>query len=116
MRLTAEFWIAALLRRVFQDGGFGAVLRRGAAEAGAIFILERARDGSLNLYAPAPQSGYGPGEAGAERLFQLAEAGAPQETAERLIERELRFDPDCWVVEIEPGRSAASDLIRLVEP
>ena len=35
MRVTSDLWVAALLRRIFSEGGFGAVLRRGGDSAGA---------------------------------------------------------------------------------
>ena len=68
MRLTSEIWVSALVRRVFAQGGFAAIERRGAMEAGAIFIKWRDRDGGLRLFAPAPQAGYGE-ERPQERMF-----------------------------------------------
>ncbi|MEP2580565.1 MAG: DUF1491 family protein, partial [Roseibium sp.] len=38
MRVTSEFFVSALVRRVFGEGGFAAVSRRGAPEAGAVFV------------------------------------------------------------------------------
>ena len=58
MRVTSDLWVAALLRRIFSEGGFGAVLRRGGDSAGAIFIVMRDRMGEAVLYGPAPQTGY----------------------------------------------------------
>ena len=45
MRLTSDFWVSALMRRVFAEGGFAAVARRGASEAGAVFVVTRNRVG-----------------------------------------------------------------------
>ena len=56
MRITADLFVAQLIRRVFADGGFAAVERRGAEAAGAIFVVVRQRDGSVQLYAPAVQA------------------------------------------------------------
>lgn len=109
MRVTSEFWVSALSRRVFAEGGFAAVLRKGAAEAGAIFVVARERDGALALFGPAPQSDYAtarPGERGFARL-----PSASQEEVDARLEREARFDPDFWVVEIEPGRTPAETLL-----
>ncbi len=47
MRLTSEFWVAALVRRVNGTGAFAALSNKGAAEAGAIFIKFRNADGKL---------------------------------------------------------------------
>ena len=58
MRVTSDFWVSALLRRVFGAGGFAAVVNRGATEAGAVFVLARGRLGEVALYGPAPQTSY----------------------------------------------------------
>ncbi len=100
MRLTSEIFAAALVRRVFGDGGFAAIERRGAEAAGAVFVVARGRGGELALFGPAPQS---LADDGGERLF-LREAAADEEALRRRFEREARFDPDFWVVEIETDR------------
>ena len=97
MRLTSELFVAALLRRVFADGGFAAVERRGSEAAGAIFVVVRGRSGALQLFGPAPQTMAGEG---GERRF-LREAASDEDGLRQRLEREARFDPDFWVVEIE---------------
>ena len=109
MRLKSELFVSALLRRVFNLGGYAAVLRKGAEDAGAIFIRQRSRLGHETLYAPAPQSffdGPAPG-----RLFEIRLVEAEGEAVDQAIAREVRFDPDCWVVEIEvDGRGDLFDV------
>lgn len=100
MRLKADFFIAALIRRVFNGGGFAAVERHGADEAGAIFIRQRHRDGSVSLYGPAPQSFFSDADDGSRR-FEARLTRGEAEAAEALMAREIRFDPDLWLVEIE---------------
>lgn len=112
MRVTSELWIAALVRRVFSAGGFAAVVRRGATEAGAIFVTTRDRLGEVTLYGPAPQAAYD-SERPDDRFFALVEKGS-DETIDAHIQRELRFDPDIWVVELETD--GLSGLIPIVEP
>ena len=51
-------WVAAYLRRCQTEGIFGAVRRRGAEEAGAVFVKIGLLDGNAMLYAPAPQTVY----------------------------------------------------------
>lgn len=100
MRLTSEFFVSALLRRVANSGGFAAVLRRGFAEAGAIFIVQLHADGTSTFLAPASQSSFGAAKP-QDRLFQIVATGLdPHQVSDR-IDREGRFDPDLWVVEIE---------------
>ena len=100
MRITSEFWVAAYVRRRNAGGAFAAVLRRGASEAGAIFVKINRLDGTVDLYGPAPQVLIEEGDA-AGRLFEcLARATAERDIDERLA-RERSFDPDIWVVEVE---------------
>jgi len=115
MRLTTDFWVAALLRRVFGEGGFGAILNRGALEAGAVFILTRDRFGRSSLYGPAPQTSYDMARPG-ERQFSLLESDDDGTAIEKRLERERRFDPDIWVVEIEPGKTGIDDLVAITTP
>ena len=101
MRLKSSIWVAAYLRRCQTEGVFGAVRRRGAEEAGAVFVKIGLLDGSAMLYAPAPQTVYDESRP-AERIFVPASPQPQPETAvEERLARELRFDPDAWVVETE---------------
>jgi hypothetical protein len=113
-RVTSDFWASALMRRIFADGGFAAVTRRGAAEAGAIFLIARDRLGTLRLYGPAPQTSYDEDRPSERRFSLLVETVEESELSARLG-REMRFDPDVWIVEIEPGRLPLSELIEIVE-
>lgn len=97
-RLISDFWVAAYLRQAAHDGLVAVLRRRGAREAGAIFVKLDRLDGTAALYGPAPQSLTGTGESG--RLFQLILDADPLSIEERVL-REQRFDPDLWLVEIE---------------
>lgn len=103
MRLRSDIWVAAYLRRCGAEGANAVLRRRGAAEAGAIFVKIDRLDGSATLYGPAPQSAAMAPERGVERTF--ARAHKPEwigsgEADERL-DREIAFDPDLWIVEVE---------------
>ena len=54
MRLKAEIWVHAFLRRSFVQGMYGAVLRKGAAEAGAIYVVINRLDGTVRMLGPPP--------------------------------------------------------------
>src|SRR5712691_9927019 len=56
MRLKSAIWVAAYVRRCHVEGAFAAVRRRGAEEAGAIFVKLNRLDGTAELFGPAPQS------------------------------------------------------------
>lgn len=100
MRLTSEFWVSALMRRVRDEGGFAYLVRRGAQEAGTIFIKIRDRQDQYLLYAPAPQTEYDQGSTG-DRFFSLTMSVSDEAEINQRLESELRFDPDLWLVEIE---------------
>lgn len=115
LRVTTEFWVASIVRRAFSLGGFAAVTRRGAAEAGAVLIALRGRHGDITLYAPAPQTSYDR-ERPDERLFaEVLRTGEEEEVARR-VERELRFDPDLWVLELEAGEEEFLSLVGVTKP
>ena len=100
MRVTSALWASALVRRYFGVGAVATIARRGAEEAGAIFIILDRLDGTGDLYGPAPQSSFEEGRP-SDRLFQKVAAGDGLPAIGLRIEREARFDPDLWVVAIE---------------
>jgi hypothetical protein len=99
MRLKSEIWVHAYLRRWFVSGRFGAVLRKGAAEAGAVYVVVNRLDGTLNVFGPAPGPAYD--EEGERRWAAAAPGPIDALELSALIERLQRIDPDIWVVEIE---------------
>jgi hypothetical protein len=110
MRVTSELFVSALIRRVFSAGGFAAVERKGAAEAGAIFIRQRFRDGLETLYGPAPQAFFDE-ERPADRRFEIRLEKVEGNAIGDLVAREVRFDPDLWLVELETD--AVEGLIEI---
>ncbi len=100
MRVRSDLFVAALVRRVFSAGGFAAVEKNGVAEAGAIFVRQRFRDGSETLYGPAPQALMAE-EDRDSRLFEIRLARGEGQAIDALLERERRFDSDFWVLEVE---------------
>jgi hypothetical protein len=101
MRLKSSIWVAAYLRRCQTEGIFGAVRRRGAEEAGAVFVKVATLDGNAVLYAPAPQTVYDDSRP-IERLFAATSPQPiPESSVEERLANELKFDPDVWIVEIE---------------
>jgi len=101
MRLKSSIWVAAYLRRCQTAGVFGAVRRRGAEEAGAVFVKVATLDGKAMLYVPAPQTVYDDSRP-IERLFMpIAPDALLEPSVEERITKEIRFDPDAWIVETE---------------
>ena len=101
MRLKSSIWVAAYLRRCQTEGIFGAVRRRGAEEAGAVFVKLALLNGNAMLYTPAPQTVYDDSRP-VERIFAPVSREPVAELAvEERLAKEIRFDPDAWIVEIE---------------
>jgi hypothetical protein len=116
LRLRADIFVAALIRRVASEGAFAVLRRRGAAEAGAIFVKIDCLDGRTALFGPAPQTELAESlERGVDRVFARVHRGEwvePHE-AERRLKREIDFDRDLWIVEIEdPDGRAFVDLAK----
>jgi hypothetical protein len=103
-RLKSSIFVSAYIRRCSVEGATAVLRRRGAEEAGAVFVKVDSLDGSAALYGPAPQSLI-PGEGGGDRLFvRMTPPGATPLDAEERLAREIRFDPDLWIVEAEDRR------------
>ena len=101
MRLKSSIWVAAYLRRCQTAGIFGAVRRRGAEEAGAVFVKVALLDGNAMLYIPAPQTVYDHSRP-VERFFMpTSPEPVPEGSVEERLAREIRFDPDAWIIETE---------------
>jgi len=103
MRLTSEFWVAAYVRRCHVEGAYAVVSRRGAAEAGAIFVVLDHLDGRRTLFSSAPQSLIAAEQSG-ERMFVAVDGVDDAEAVQARLERERRFDPDLWIVDVEDRR------------
>ena len=100
MRLKSGIWVAAYLRRCASEGVVAVLRRRGSPEAGAVFIKIDRLDGTSTLYAPAPQS---EAREGFDRMFSRvhAEECIENDKIEAKLAREMNFDSDLWIVEVE---------------
>jgi hypothetical protein len=97
-RIRTDFWVAAHLRRCAGEGIDAVLRRRGAAEAGAIFVKLDRLDGTASLYGPAPQSLL---DEHGGRLFAPILDIVPAPQVDDRMSREIRFDPDLWWIEVE---------------
>lgn len=102
MRLKSGIWVAAYLRRCRSEGAEAMLRRRGADEAGAVFVKVSRLDGTADVFAPAPQTAFDEARP-ADRVFApaLKSQPAPDADAEAYLARQIKFDPDCWVIEVE---------------
>lgn len=100
MRLKSGIWVSAYLRRCAVENVPAIIVRRGHAEAGAIFIAVDRLDGTLNLYEPAPA---GLAVTDSERRWIACFDGQPalEEKVNTYLVRQADFDPDLWVIAVE---------------
>lgn len=101
MRLKSSIWVAAYLRRCQTEGVFGAVRRRGAEEAGAVFVKVATLDGNAMLYVPAPQTVYDDSRPIERYFMPMSPQPLPEAAVEERLAREIKFDSDIWIVETE---------------
>jgi hypothetical protein len=94
-RVKAGLWVSMALRLGNASGRYGAVLRKGDADAGGILVVLRGREGLSVLSQMRGAEG--------EPAWLRATGPAPvdQQTADAYITRQTGFDPDLWVLEFE---------------
>ena len=114
MRLKSGIWVAAYIRRAQIEGAQAMLRRRGADEAGAVFIKVSRLDGTAEVFGPAPQSAFDEARP-SDRAFvrTLKTQPATEADAEVYLARQLKFGPDIWIVEVEDrgGRSFLDSVV-----
>jgi hypothetical protein len=114
MRLKSGIWVSAYIRRCPVEGVQAVLRRRGAEEAGAVFVKVDRLDGTADLYGPAPQTAFD-GSHPADRAFVacMKTQPAPSADVEAYLARQIRFDSDIWIVEVEDraGRSFLDQIV-----
>src|SRR5680860_499772 len=98
MRIKSSIFVSALMRMENGNNAFCALLNKGAEEAGAIFIVHNRGNNLFDFYGPVPQSMF-PDDQPFERFFELLHSAVSEAELSNKITQQLRFDPDCWVVE-----------------
>ena len=102
MRVTSDFWVSAYLKARNAKHKPSVLMRRGATEAGAIFVRVDRLDGSYDLFQPANQFAYQQQHiAKGERLFEACLQSASIFDVMDKIDAEEKFDRDFWLLETE---------------
>jgi len=107
IRVTTVMWFAAFMRREAARGAFVVAAKKGAQQAGAVFIVENHLNGTATLYGPAPQAFFDEEDSG-ERKFEKLIAEEPVNDIDAYLEKQERFDPDLWIIETESGEGNPS--------
>jgi hypothetical protein len=100
-RLKAGIFVRALIRRVQVEGASAFVLRSGAEEAGAVILKIAKLDGTVLVLNQARNA---KGELVWARPLRdfVSEARATE-----WCDKQVKFDPDLWIVEIEDRKGRA---------
>ncbi|MEM1045200.1 MAG: DUF1491 family protein [Pseudomonadota bacterium] len=114
MRVTSSLWVDVLVRRCTDCAVPVYVTRRGAAEAGAIFVRVEYADRLSDLYAPAPQAMMDAETTG--RQFEIVLERADALAIGEYLERQANFDPDLWVVDIDHRPDWPADHLEIARP
>lgn len=112
MRVKSEFWVKAYLRSCQGHGVAAAVVRRGDESAGAIYICVDRLDRTVMLYGPAP-AGLESGDTERRWVSCFTAGIVTEEEATSYLARQVKFDSDIWIVEIEDrtGRHFLGDAV-----
>lgn len=94
-RVKARLWVQMALRLGDADGRPGAVLRSGDPDAGGILVVLRGREGLSVL------SQVRTGEGDVSWLRATGPGPVDQDAADAYVARQVKRDPDLWVVEFE---------------
>lgn len=90
-RLPASTEVPVLVRQVQGAGGFATVLRKGSQWGSALLLVHR-NGPFVGAYEKVPA-------ASGEIAWRLAAEG--EEAVSAFVERQVRFDPDIWVLELD---------------
>ena len=94
-RPKTRLWVSHALRLADIAGRSGAVLRRGDPDSGGILAVLRGRTGLVVLSQARAADGT------AAWIRGTGSTPVDQEGADLYVQRQLKFDPDLWVVEFE---------------
>jgi len=94
-RIKAGIWVSMALRMGNADGRFGAVLRKGDPDAGGVLVVLR-HNKDVSVLSQV-RSGAG------ELSWMRATGPGPVDdaAADAYVARQVKFDPDLWVLEFE---------------
>jgi len=108
--LSTDLWVSALIRRAELAGAFATVARKGDARAGTVIV--KAFDTS-NRRARLYSEAFGPD---GERLWMQPVESEFESELDDYLQRQIRYDPDLWIVEIEDREGRHFITEKVAEP
>ena len=100
------------MRRCNVEGKYCTIAARGAAEAGAVFIIINRLDGRFHLFGPAPGPAFD--ENGDRRFIEELPFPATEADVTALLQRRKKFDSDLWVVEVNDRHGTAGLVVARI--
>ncbi|AFW00458.1 hypothetical protein Gbth_015_077 [Gluconobacter thailandicus F149-1 = NBRC 100600] len=86
-RLKTGLWVRAVIRRISSDGTSAMVLKKGDEDAGAVLIVLRDREDNIAILR--------------ENGSDWVRADVQKAGLDEYLERQRRYDPDLWLIELE---------------
>ena len=107
--LKAELWVKAHIRRCHANGIFAALVRRGDERSGTVLIKLNPLNGTATVLSRAFD-----GDGNTYWLRASGQEAVSEAAADSYIEKQLNFDRDLWVLEIEDakGRHLLDEPVR----
>ncbi len=96
MLLSTDIWVAALIKRAEMAGAFATIARRGERQFGSVIVKVlnlKTRDSYLLREA----------QQGDETVWMRPLETRDEASLDAYIARQLTYDPDLWLVDIEDG-------------
>ena len=87
------------------QGLYGAIIRKGAPEAGAVYVIINHLNGTCDLLSPSPGSAYN--DDGERRFFKVFPNPVAIAEVDAVLRRQRKIDSDIWEVEIEDRHGLA---------
>lgn len=94
-RIKAGLWVKMALRLADQAGRAGVVLRKGDPDAGGVLVVLRIPEG-LTVLSRVTGADGAPGWMRGTGAAPVDQAGA-----DAYLARQVKFDPDLWVLEFD---------------
>jgi len=95
-RLKSGIWVRALIRRCAVEAVPALVVRKGDETAGGVFVKVNRLDGLADVFSPSRK-----GDGTKVWMRATGEAPVSEADADAYVERQAKYDPDIWVIEIE---------------
>ena len=100
MAVKSGIWVDAHLRRARMMGLMAVLVKRGAEEAGAIYLRVILPGGKARLFGPPPGAAYD-GQGRKRWALPLGADPVAEAETESYLARQRKYDPDIWVLDIE---------------